>query len=340
MNDSFGARLRAQREQRQVGLGAIAEQTKIRLPLLEELERDNVSHWPHGIFRRAYLRAYAEAIGLNPDDTLREFLDLYPDLPEEPNGVPNGLAHGGTDAAGKRPGTRLHYMLGSAISALPHIFRGETKDEPADTTVRSPVATPVRRPDPPVLDGFPRNSLPVETHTATAPAAPPAAGEKPAPAAVSIDLGGVAEVCTRLSRAQTAGEVAPILADAVRLLDAVGLILWMWDPAHEALRPSLSHGYSRELLVYLPQVRSDADNAIASAFRTGETSIVPGSELATGAIVIPLFTPGGCGGVLALEVPSGHERHPAVCAVAAILAAQLSTLVEPQPMSLLRSATA
>src|SRR5262245_58593443 len=114
MIDSFGARLRAQRERRQVELGAIAEQTKIRLPLLEELERDNVAHWPHGIFRRSYLRTYAQAIGLDPDDTLREFLELYPDPPEETIAVLSGLNQSGTDSAARRPGTRLHYMLGSA----------------------------------------------------------------------------------------------------------------------------------------------------------------------------------------------------------------------------------
>src|ERR1700747_1306512 len=79
MPDSFGARLRARREQQQVALSTIAEQTKIKVALLEALERDDVSHWPSGIFRRAFIRAYAHAIGLDPGVTLRDFLDLYPD---------------------------------------------------------------------------------------------------------------------------------------------------------------------------------------------------------------------------------------------------------------------
>src|SRR3954469_15030270 len=84
MRESFGTRLRRQRERQQVTLSSIAERTKIDQPLLDELERDEVSHWPSGIFRRAFIRAYAEAIGLQPDDVVREFLAVYPDPVEAP----------------------------------------------------------------------------------------------------------------------------------------------------------------------------------------------------------------------------------------------------------------
>ena len=47
MDESFGARLRAQRERQQVELATIAEQTKIKLSLLEGLERDDVSSSRH-----------------------------------------------------------------------------------------------------------------------------------------------------------------------------------------------------------------------------------------------------------------------------------------------------
>src|SRR5438552_9355395 len=79
MPESFGARLRQQRERQQITLTSIAEQTKIQLYLLEALERDDVSHWPAGIFRRAFIRAYAHAIGLDPDVVVLEFLQFHPD---------------------------------------------------------------------------------------------------------------------------------------------------------------------------------------------------------------------------------------------------------------------
>jgi cytoskeletal protein RodZ len=71
MPDSFGGRLRQQRERQQIALTTIAEQTKIKLSLLEALERDDVSHWPTGIFRRAFIRSYAHAVGLPPPTRLR-----------------------------------------------------------------------------------------------------------------------------------------------------------------------------------------------------------------------------------------------------------------------------
>src|ERR1051325_8264894 len=108
MHESFGTRLRKQRERRKISLAAIAEQTKIHQPLLEELERDAVTRWPSGIFRRAFIRSYAEAIGLQPDDVVREFLALYPDpieaAPvEPPPRAPWWRRIVGGEGAGARP---------------------------------------------------------------------------------------------------------------------------------------------------------------------------------------------------------------------------------------------
>ena len=77
--ESFGRRLRYERERRQINLRSIAETTKISVPLLEGLERNDVSRWPSGIFRKSFIRSYAEAIGLDPEPVVREFEDLFPD---------------------------------------------------------------------------------------------------------------------------------------------------------------------------------------------------------------------------------------------------------------------
>jgi transcriptional regulator with XRE-family HTH domain len=75
----FGPQLKARREQRGITLEAISETTKIGVPLLVALERGDVSHWPKGIFRRAFMREYAAAIGAPADDILAEFLQLFPE---------------------------------------------------------------------------------------------------------------------------------------------------------------------------------------------------------------------------------------------------------------------
>jgi transcriptional regulator with XRE-family HTH domain len=111
MHESFGTRLRRQRERQQISLTAIAKQTKISRPLLEALERDEGSRWPGGIFRRAYVRAYAEAIGLNADDTVREFLGLYPDPIDT---VPIGAALSTVASSKQHPPTRLAQLADAA----------------------------------------------------------------------------------------------------------------------------------------------------------------------------------------------------------------------------------
>ncbi|MGE0594710.1 MAG: helix-turn-helix domain-containing protein [Vicinamibacterales bacterium] len=79
MNESFGARLRAARERRHVTVADIAARTKISASLFDAIERDDASRWPSGIFRRSFMRAYAEAVGLDPDAIVHEFLERFPD---------------------------------------------------------------------------------------------------------------------------------------------------------------------------------------------------------------------------------------------------------------------
>jgi len=76
---SFGGRLRLQRERRGIVLETIAASTKIKASLLADLERDDVSKWPPGIFRRAFVREYAASIGLEPESVVAEFVQLFPD---------------------------------------------------------------------------------------------------------------------------------------------------------------------------------------------------------------------------------------------------------------------
>ena len=84
MNDArqaFSTTLRTHREQLGITLSDIADSTKINVALLTALERGDVSRWPGGIFRRAFFREYALAIGLSPEPLLNEFGRLFPDEP-------------------------------------------------------------------------------------------------------------------------------------------------------------------------------------------------------------------------------------------------------------------
>jgi cytoskeletal protein RodZ len=75
---SFGSWLRRERERREITIRAIADRTKIGAGLLEALERGDVSRWPAGIYRRAFIKAYADAVGLDHDLILANFERLFP----------------------------------------------------------------------------------------------------------------------------------------------------------------------------------------------------------------------------------------------------------------------
>jgi cytoskeleton protein RodZ len=76
MND-FGGKLRQARERRGISLRQVAASTKIAAAALDALERNDISKLPGGIFSRAFVRSYAAEVGLDPDETVTEFLDRF-----------------------------------------------------------------------------------------------------------------------------------------------------------------------------------------------------------------------------------------------------------------------
>ncbi|HVC18790.1 MAG TPA: helix-turn-helix transcriptional regulator [Vicinamibacterales bacterium] len=294
MPDSFGTRLRLQRERQQVALVSIADRTKISVALLADLERDDVSHWPGGIFRRAFVRDYAQAIGLEPDVVLQEFLALHPDPAQ---GSLSAVAPTGPDdpvEAAAEPTERLRSLVGSATGLLARVRfhlasrRGPDADRPA-----------------------------IE---------PP-----PARVAVgsSLDLPAAARLCTRLGQIDCLTGAAPFLSEAVTVLGAIGLIVWVRDGGTAGLRPALAYGYPDHVLAHLPGVHPDADHATARAFRSAQWTAVDATDRATGALVVPLLTLAGCVGGLAFEFPRGSIQTESTRAVAIILAAQFARLIGP-----------
>jgi transcriptional regulator with XRE-family HTH domain len=323
MSESFGARLRQQRERQEIALVTIAEQTKIKQSLLDALERDDVSHWPSGIFRRAFIRAYAHAIGLNPDAIVREFLEVHPDPIEVAEAAAAAALAADAARAGAGPPTRLRNLVGSAIGSLSRLRRSPAVEDlvvaasaPVNALASEPelraAAHPFPEPgrvDPPAND-VAAEALPVN----------PEASPEP-------DFLAAAHLCTELGRVESASEVQPLLQEAARILDAKGLIVWVWDPQPAELRPALAYGYPDSVLAQLPTVKRDTDNATAAAFRSAQTCAINGSDHASGALAVPLLTPAGCAGVLAIELQHGSEQTRSVRAVVTILAAQLAQLI-------------
>ena len=319
MTSTFGERLRLHREERQISLAAVSEQTKIKLSLLEALERDDLSHWPLGLFGRSYIRSYAQAIGLDPTATLREFLDRHPgsteataaDLAEVRTLTPENNS--------RRPPTRLEVLIDSAIDAF-HARRTEPGQRPTATRPAVP-PPPAPPPEPPPAFAYSESVTPRRREQVFPTPLPPL------PQPESIDMASVAHLCTRLGCAQEAEELTAVLEEAALILDLAGLIVWVPDAHGVVLTPVFAHGYPDEVIAQLARVTTDADNASAEAFRSGRMCIVSGNGASTGAIVAPMLTPVGCAGVLAVEVRNGAEQREDLRAALTILAAQVSTLM-------------
>jgi cytoskeletal protein RodZ len=75
----FGLKMKRAREERGISLRQIADVTKISATVFEALERNDIKRLPGGIFSRSFVRAYAIEIGLDPEQTVREFLSHFPD---------------------------------------------------------------------------------------------------------------------------------------------------------------------------------------------------------------------------------------------------------------------
>jgi cytoskeletal protein RodZ len=75
---NFGTHLREAREKRGVSLRQIATSTRISIRTLEALENNEIGKLPGGIFSRAFVRSYAQEIGIDPDEAVREFVHQFP----------------------------------------------------------------------------------------------------------------------------------------------------------------------------------------------------------------------------------------------------------------------
>lgn len=76
--EMFVTRLRRHRERNRISIEDIASETRVKPALIDALERNDLSAWPRGVYARAWIRAYASAVGLDPIDTVDEFCRLFP----------------------------------------------------------------------------------------------------------------------------------------------------------------------------------------------------------------------------------------------------------------------
>jgi cytoskeletal protein RodZ len=187
--DDFGGKLRQARERRGISLRQIAASTKISAAALEALERNDISKLPGGIFSRAFVRAYAVEVGLDPDETVKEFLDRFNQEPAPTAESATTVPQEETDFENKQKMAALALKI--AIVGIPLIllivyltfFRNrsavQAEGEPASATTAP---------------------LPADTAAPSAPAAAvEATAPSPAPGQIRLEIHPTAECWVALT---------------------------------------------------------------------------------------------------------------------------------------------
>jgi len=169
MND-FGGKLRLERERRGISLRQISAATKISIAALEALERNDISKLPGGIFSRSFVRSYASEVGLNPDETVNDFLDRFQGTPV--TAIPTPATASAAESAFDQRQRLAGAVLKAVLIAVPLIVLILF----FTMRVRTPTAQTSAPPSPP-----PASANSPSGHAT----APPAVAQAPAPVATT-----------------------------------------------------------------------------------------------------------------------------------------------------------
>ncbi|HUK25674.1 MAG TPA: RodZ domain-containing protein [Terriglobales bacterium] len=86
---SFGARLKQEREKRNLSLEDVSRSTKISVRMLQALEEEHFERLPGGVFNKGFVRAYARCLELSEDQAVADYLAATgpAPVPEQPQAV-------------------------------------------------------------------------------------------------------------------------------------------------------------------------------------------------------------------------------------------------------------
>ena len=158
---SVGERLRAAREARQASLRQISAITKISVSALEALEQTDLSSLPGGIFTRAFVRSSATEVGLDPEETMRDFMVEVDETQgaESASADAEGQQHDLFQSQQRMVGTALTlFLVGLPVALLLGFLGTRGSSTPEDGTeplsaaaveTPAPIAAVVETPVPP-----------------------------------------------------------------------------------------------------------------------------------------------------------------------------------------------
>lgn len=73
MSQTLGEKLRQAREERDISISEVAEQTRISPHYIEAIENDDYSTLPGGIFNKGFIKSFAKFVGIDEEEALQDY---------------------------------------------------------------------------------------------------------------------------------------------------------------------------------------------------------------------------------------------------------------------------
>jgi len=128
--ESIGTYLRRARRARSIGVAEVARATRIPSVAIERIEADHFDDLPGEVFTRGFLKAYATAVGLTPDEVLARYTAARRIVAVEP--LP--LATPAVRSGSRRFGVAIAFVLLLVLFtlALSIVLRPRGHDRPQE----------------------------------------------------------------------------------------------------------------------------------------------------------------------------------------------------------------
>jgi cytoskeletal protein RodZ len=143
VTESIGIFLKKARESRRMSLAEVSRVTRIPVATLESLESDHFDDLPGEVFVRGFLKSYAQAVRLVPEDVLARYTSCrrIPYVTPLPVATPI-QAGSGQDGRGKRFGVAIAFVVLLILFtlAISIVLKPRGHDMPAELSQGANVA--------------------------------------------------------------------------------------------------------------------------------------------------------------------------------------------------------
>jgi cytoskeletal protein RodZ len=183
----LGALLRKARENRGYTLDDIQEITKIRKRYLEAIESGDYKVLPGSFYVRAFVKTYAETVGLDAEEVLRLYQKELPKVSEpyapiEPMVTKRSRREHHNDRIGRVTVTLLMWLFPILIIAVIYIYFANNAERVPDEVKQKPITQETAAPE------LEETSPPARTGSVTEPSASPTGSPSPSVTPVKLTL--------------------------------------------------------------------------------------------------------------------------------------------------------